>query len=198
MLGLDEIDVRLGAAGRDVHRLGAVKIVAGRPDRDRIATGVEPIRREAVCPFASVTTVTVTVEPSFLALTNTAFHGAFLDRRHLSVNAAAFAPAHLRIGRPDDKAEQAGAGQSERCFSRMVLSRGMRMPKHPQAKSIKAASARAGAGLAHFRQQVGNFAFAACAQRQPERDRDQHRPRFSACECLRPRRIMTRFSKTAS
>src|SRR5712671_898688 len=39
-------------------------------------------------------------------------------------------------------------------------------------------SARCRAGLTHFRQQVGNLAFAACAHCQSQRDRNQNRPDF--------------------
>jgi hypothetical protein len=48
VLGLDQLDVGLGAAGPDIDRLGAVEIVADRPCGDGVVAGVEPVGREAV------------------------------------------------------------------------------------------------------------------------------------------------------
>src|SRR5439155_9676560 len=46
--GLVELEIGLGAARRDLHRLRAIENVAGRPDRDRVLAGIDAAIGKAV------------------------------------------------------------------------------------------------------------------------------------------------------
>ena len=72
ILDLAELEIGGGGgAGRDFSGLRSVEFVADRADRDRVVAGIEPVRRKAQRPCSLETTVTVTAEPAFLALTRT-------------------------------------------------------------------------------------------------------------------------------
>ena len=80
-------NLRSAVAGRAAPQVDGdrrIEFIAAGADREPVGAGLQFGCREAVSPSLSLTTETVTVAPSFLALTKNSFHCAFSGRRYVA------------------------------------------------------------------------------------------------------------------